>query len=383
MATDVKAVFRQMGAAIEKKDAASLAETLRANPGILQQGKVILLLKYAAGKDDPALVSLLVEHGADVNTPESDSMPEGAIYTAAMNGAARTVEWLLSHRARINQVVDGVTRCLPLAVAIRQGHLEVVKLLVEHGADVNAVWAGQNALSTALTYKQEAIANYLREKGAREPAQLGETPPKTDEPTAIVRHIEEHLGKPEPLVLREIVPGEPSIALHVVRLRHKLALVTEGMSSRPMKVPRGGEAYRFAELVMYLPAKWPLTEEALRDPNHFWPVEWLRKIARYPHDHKTWLGGKVAVIANGEPPEPLAPATKMTCLLVVAGGGDFGRLALPDGRQIVFYEVFPLYTEERDLEKDKGTEALLQLFEKNRIKPIVDMDRKNVALTRH
>ena len=34
------------------------------------------------------------------------------------------------------------------------------------GADVNAVWADQNALSFAIMYEQKEIEAYLRSKGA-------------------------------------------------------------------------------------------------------------------------------------------------------------------------------------------------------------------------
>jgi uncharacterized protein len=380
MAFDPKPIFRQLGAAIEGQDVKRVRKILESNPGILEKGKAILLLQYAATKDNVELLSALVEHGAGVNAPESDSQPEGALYTAAMTGAERAVGWLLSQGAAVNQVVDGAPRCLPLAVAVRQGHLRVVELLVDHGADVNAVWAGNNALSWALAYKKEEIAEFLKTRGAREPSQPTGEPEDADGTRAVLKHIEAQLGKPEPLALREIMAGDPPIAIHVVPLRNKLALVTVGMSARAMNVPEGGEAYRFAELVIYLPPKWPLTEEALRDPTNFWPIQWLRRIARYPHENRTWLGGKAAVIANGEPPEPLSAGMEMTCLLVVAEGGKFGRLNLPDGRQVLFYNVFPLYTEERDLEKAKGTGHLLRLFEKHRIKPIVAGKRKNMGL---
>jgi hypothetical protein len=162
-------------------------------------------------------------------------------------------------------------------------------------------------------------------------------------------------------------------------MKDRLALVTDGMSARPMTVPPGGEEFRFAELVIYLPKGWPLTDRALKDPNHFWPVEWLRRIAFYPHQNRTWLGGPAAVIANGEPPEPLAPNTKLTCLLAMTEESAFGALTLPGGRNVVFYTLFPLYTEERDLEKEKGTPHLIRLYQKHGISQVVDVQRPNVA----
>jgi hypothetical protein len=162
-------------------------------------------------------------------------------------------------------------------------------------------------------------------------------------------------------------------------MKDELALFTEGMSLRPMRVPKGCEEYRFAELVIYLPRDWPLTARALDDPKYFWPIEWLRHIARYPHEHKTWLGGRSAVIANGDPPEPLAPNTRLACILAVAEESEFGQLRLPSGDVVTFYTLIPIYTEERDLEVKKGIEHLIRLFRKRGVGFIVDINRPNVA----
>src|SRR3954452_24626018 len=56
----------------------------------------------------------------------------------------------------------------PVAAA-RNGHLEVIKLLVERGADVNACRAGMTPLSHALASGQEEVAAYLRSVGGASP----------------------------------------------------------------------------------------------------------------------------------------------------------------------------------------------------------------------
>ena len=61
----------------------------------------------------------------------------------------------------------------------------------------------------------------------------------------------------------------------------------------------------------------------------YWPIEWLKRIARYPHDNETWLGGPHTIIANDEPPEPFAPNTKMSCLMLLANPSEFGRWTRP------------------------------------------------------
>ena len=96
--------------------------------------------------------------------------------------------------------------------------------------------------------------------------------------------MEHCCGKVEDLSLIEIVPiSSPSISLHVIAPRYrweKKILFTTGMTHEAMNVPRGGEGYRFAELVVYLPSDWPLDLKSLRDPRYSWPVDWIRRIAQ-------------------------------------------------------------------------------------------------------
>jgi ankyrin repeat protein len=69
--------------------------------------------------------------------------------------------------------VNGQTRCYALAEAALEGHPEVAKLLVERGAEVNAVWARKTALDHALDEDQEEVADYLRSVGGKTAEELG------------------------------------------------------------------------------------------------------------------------------------------------------------------------------------------------------------------
>jgi ankyrin repeat protein len=271
-----------------------------------------------------------------------------------------------------------------LSTAVRNGHFDIVRLLVKHGADINEASIDNiTPLGYAQFYEREEIEDYLRSLGAIT------LPPDIPAPSAILEHIEQHIGSVKPLAMQEIVPGDSLISIYLVpadkkKKRNHLTLFTVGMSQRAMSVPAESEgletsAYKFGELLIRLPADWPLTQKALADPRHRWPIDWLRKIARYPHEHNTWLG-MATIVANEEPPEPLAPSTKLTCILAITERTDFAVARLADGRTVLFYTLVPLYTEERDLEKKKGVEHLLAMFEKHDIDIVVDVKRKNVAI---
>ncbi len=58
------------------------------------------------------------------------------------------------------------------------------------------------------------------------------------------------------------------------------------------------------------------------------------------------------------------------------------KTSTPDGQTIRLYRLTPLYTEEHQLEIDKGIGALLRAFDKYDISTVVDVNRKNVAQLR-
>ncbi len=157
------------------------------------------------------------------------------------------------------------------------------------------------------------------------------------------------------LALRSIVPTDPDIAIHFVPSTRKRAyntLFTTGMCDKPMTVPKGKEEFQFAELVLQLPPgkKWPLDEASLGNPELFWPIEWMRRIALYPHQNKTWLGAPVTIIANDEPPQPFAANTQLSCMGLFLEMSDIPTATLNDGRVVQFYTMMPLYAEERERE---------------------------------
>lgn len=195
-------------------------------------------------------------------------------------------------------------------------------------------------------------------------------------------HLTQTVGRPEPLALQEVVPVRPSITIHSVHLPDDGArvLFTEGMSALPMTVPEDGEDFQLAELALWLRDDWPLDEKSLDQPKFFWPIEWLRRVALYPHKNRTWLGGPYAILANDEPPQPLGVGTDLSCLLLLASYHPYGEWQRDDGSSVIVYDVLPLYSEERDLEKREGLPALIGKLREYAISPCMHPGRVNTAL---
>jgi hypothetical protein len=156
--------------------------------------------------------------------------------------------------------------------------------------------------------------------------------------------------------------------------------VTCGVSDRPMNVPDEMAEYSRTELVIALPQSWPLGIRSIKKEENNWPMRWLKRVGRLPHDQKTWIG-KGHTISNGDPWKPIAE-TNFTGGLVLSPFGlppKFFQLQTQQGENIMFYYLFPLYQEEIELKLRKGAAALEKLFHKDNIDFVLDTARKNVA----
>jgi len=338
-------------------------------------------LHRAAHQHNVEMVTMLVELGCDVNTEQNNVHRGVPLERAIGTHDVRVARALLEAGADPNhgrQVIGAIG-------GDKKNSLQLVKLLDEYGADLHQTfineYTGQpmNALSTAIDWGKDDVAEYLRSKGAV----LPDVEPATEESRSpsdeIVAYFRDHFGPVQPQSLIEIVPSEPPIAIHVVPAsseRNYITLFTTGMSTQPMNVPADGDGdFRYAELFIQLPGDWPLTKEALSDPNHGWPIHWLRSTAKFPHQHETWLGGPVTIIAREEPPQPLAPNVQFTSMLLLAER----HIETQDGRKIQLYRLTPLYTEERNLEIAEGIDALMRAFDRCSTPFIIDLNRPNVA----
>jgi len=212
-----------------------------------------------------------------------------------------------------------------------------------------------------------------------------ELEPTTGDPAlieAVDRHLGEHLGE-QGSVFHELVSDLVHLDVHFVPpagARSWSTVVTCGMAERAMTVPDGLEDYRHAELVLALPADWPLDEEAFADERVYWPVRLVKDLARLPHEFETFLYYGHTV-PNGDPPEPYASDTELCGAIISVPeltSEPFDVLEVGDGRIVRFYAVVPLHRNEMQFKLEKGAEALWERLAEAGVTELLDTARESV-----
>ncbi|KAH7165757.1 ankyrin repeat-containing domain protein [Dactylonectria macrodidyma] len=169
-------------------------------------------LQAAANYGDAALVSLLLEHGADPNAPLCDKGGRTALQAAAesgnldlvllfiamgqsinadaageegltclqaaaLSGNLELVSMLLQLGAEVNAKASPNRGRTTLQAAVESGNLEVVQRLLSAGAHVNRIEDGRTALCTAVKKQDYKFVDFLMANGANpDPPMARETP---------------------------------------------------------------------------------------------------------------------------------------------------------------------------------------------------------------
>jgi hypothetical protein len=212
------------------------------------------------------------------------------------------------------------------------------------------------------------------------------TPAAESDPEAIEaigQHIERYFG-PAAYVWHEIASDLVHLDVHMVQPtpgRPYLTLVTSGMSDLPMTVPGDAGVSPYAELMMSLPADWPLTEEAIRDEDAYWPIRLLKTVARLPHEYGTWIGPWHSV-PNGDPAAPYAPGTPFAGTLIapmVNCEPEARTITTPSGKEISLLALVPLHPAELELKLAQGSDALIGALDSGGVTERLDPGRPSTV----
>jgi len=101
------------------------------------------LFEYTSSGDISGVMTLLEQRIVDVNA--TNVLNETALYIACENGHTAVAQYLLDNGADVS-----CGRTKPLIAAVRYGHYDCVKLLLEYHADANCSSGGETPMSVAL-----------------------------------------------------------------------------------------------------------------------------------------------------------------------------------------------------------------------------------------
>lgn len=381
---DNKQVAIEIRSAIKKGETEKVAELIGTNTELLNLMTPFgTWLHVAASRGELNIVEKLVELGANINIL-GGVYGGGALNEAASAGHLEIVNYLLSCGADMD--ISEPERN-PLFGAISNGHVDIAKRLIESGIDTGVKYSGESmkgmdALAFAREQEQEEIARLL-ENQKRMSAKETETRFKDQNHHDVILELVTKSFGPIKNTISETVPGSRvSVNVHIIPPSMDndfVTLVTTGMSDGPMEYSDTDSVFKYAELLIKLPASWLMEKENMKDQNHYWPLEWLRKVAHIPHIYDGWMEEGV-ILPNGEPPQPFASNTKLSSIMICRSQESRLNNVLTEQENIHIYTLVPIYKEERNLALEKGHEYLLKRMNEKGISDVLDLDRDNVGM---
>lgn len=173
------------------------------------------------------------------------------------------------------------------------------------------------------------------------------------ESVGISDYIEEVFGDYE-YVIHEVISPDIHIDIAVIPpdgLKDYYVLCTMGLGAHRMDVP---EKYRIgrlvserAELMMYLPEDWDLSQENMDDERNYWPIRLIKDFARLSIETGSWIGWGHAMSEPGN--EPFAEGVPFSAAVLLYPDpfvDECMSLPLAMNKSIDFYQVFPITQEE-------------------------------------
>ena len=131
-----------------------------------------------------------------------------------------------------------------------------------------------------------------------------------------------------------------------------------------------GVEYRRAELIFY----------ASEDRPEY--MEFLRRLAHFPHDNHTWLHWG-HTMPNGNPPEPIFGSRVLDSIFfmpsILTPDSELGGRLSWNGESINFLWCVPITSAECALKLEQGTDSLYDLFDANEHPFVFDGGRDSYA----
>lgn len=122
-------------------------------------------LSLAASNTDQSILRLILEYRAEVHANDY-KITESPFLLAIMGGNTEYVQSCLKQQLRLYQGAFDYYTITPLSLAVLSGHEDIVKLLLENGAQAREMFYGLSLLSMAIAKGYYDIVELLLKNGA-------------------------------------------------------------------------------------------------------------------------------------------------------------------------------------------------------------------------
>ncbi len=154
---------------LRKGDVAAVKALVEKTPGLTgaKNANGMTLLHYAANGTDPGLIEFLIDMGAKIDL--AGGQAKTPLHIAATNDRREVVRALVKRGASL-EIRDDYGRTALVLCARERGQPGTARILIDAGADVNAVDKfGSDALELATWRGKAEFIDLLLEKGAKAP----------------------------------------------------------------------------------------------------------------------------------------------------------------------------------------------------------------------
>ena len=271
-------------------------------------------VNYAAARGNVALLTKLLDAGAELNSNCGEGTP---FYLAVQYNHPEAVKFLLSKKPDLSLLPVKCSRirvvhftALPAFHAVMNGSVEMLKLLLENGIDINAVnpECGETILFYAAGWDKFAMVDFLLERGAKVDFANndGLTPLMNAAQYGHLRIIKTLLGKGASINARD--KNGATALIHAARkgLEKTVQVLVDAGADINIADLQGGTAFNYAALRGRVTAAGYLKEKGAKDT-------------------------QVHLIAPKTPP-PLTPAQAWALSLAAIYLQEFGHPQLVLGR---------------------------------------------------
>jgi hypothetical protein len=361
--------------AVSRSDLPKIQECFRLQPDAVEQlesEKLPTWIMCEAGKHaSPETVRLLVGHGCDLNQSDSN----------AFTGLCWAVSFDRHDVAKIFlELGADANKGLPLfCISSASDPVSMAKLLIEYGADPHQqmMTSGNpvDLLSRSLERGHNELTDYFRSLGVQSQKQklrrgsnlrlsLGK----------ILDYFQKHFGEVAEGSIEYIVSSvdQSPIAVHCIPSDRKLErsiLFSVGLSEL---------THDRVELMLGLPLDWPTLATAINSETSDWPIQWMFRIATQLIENGGTENQDWIVLANESPPMRLANGVPFTCWALCGGKEPF--VTDRKGDHVRILEMYPLYSEEHELEMRAGHIELLTRWAQLGVPEYIDLTRTNAGI---